>query len=126
MRPDRERPTILLMEDEPLISLDLCDTLVAAGYHVMGPANTATGALFLLKQRTPQAAIVDVLVKDGASTEVVQQLRRLKVPFLIHSGCAQDDPSAADCKDVPWLTKPAPPSDLLALLGSMCEREMVS
>ncbi|MHC2103614.1 hypothetical protein [Methylobacterium sp. CM6246] len=35
-------------------------------------------------------AIIDVALRDGPCTELANTLRRLNVPFLVHSGRQQD------------------------------------
>ena len=32
-----DQPVILIAEDEPIVGLDLCDTIAEAGYLVEGP-----------------------------------------------------------------------------------------
>jgi len=120
-----ERPSVLLVEDQPLICLELCETLTEAGLHVIGPANTAAGAQFLLKRCVPSAAIVDVRVRDGASAEVVQRLKERNIPFLVHSRHPQHA-AARDLQKAPWLPKPASPADLLALLGRVRNLELAA
>ena len=126
MRSPGERPSVLLVEDQPLISLDLCEILTQAGYQVIGPANTTAAVRFLLQRNAPCVAIVDVFVRDGTSAEVVRELRRRNVPYLVHSRHPRDEAAASDCGTAPWLAKPACSSDLLNLLGNMREPEMTS
>ena len=112
-------PSVLLIEDEPLISLDLCEILVGAGYDVLGPAHTLDGALFLLQHQTPQLAIVDILLRDGPCTEVAHQLRKRGVPFLVHSGYGRHSAEMPGFDDVPWLAKPALPGEVVQVLHEL-------
>ncbi len=126
MRSPEERPTVLLVEDEALISLELCEILTEAGYQVIGPANTTAGVRFLLRRNAPCVAILDVFVRDGTSAEIVRELRRRNVPYLVHSRHPRSEAAASDCGSAPWLAKPACSSDLLNLLGNTREPEMTS
>ena len=114
-----EPPSVLLIENEPLISLDLCNTLVEAGYQVIGPANTVAGALFLLRQHKPDFAILDILLSDGPCTEVARQLQRLHILFLIYSGYGRHSVEIDGFSDVPWLAKPAQPSEIIGSIDAM-------
>lgn len=111
--------TVLLAEDEALISLDLSDTLESAGYRVVGPVATVADAIAMVHSETPHMAIVDFMLRDGVSTELMRLLRLRKVPFVIHSGYRRDADLASECGDAPWLGKPILPHDLLITMGCL-------
>lgn len=108
--------SVLLVDDEPLIGLDLSDTLVGAGYEVIGPASTIATALSLLDRQTPRYAVIDVKVRDGLCLDLARQLRRQNVPFIIHTGYPRDGSDPMEFSEAPRLIKPASPSDLLQAL----------
>ncbi|ACK84206.1 helix-turn-helix domain-containing protein [Methylorubrum extorquens] len=114
-----QQPSVLLTEEVPLVGMDLSDTLEQAGYRVLGPAATASQALSLLEQETPALAVIDIMLKDGPCTELARELRRRGVAFLVHSGCYQDEPLASEFLGVPWISKPAPPDDVVSVLGEL-------
>ncbi|GEP07052.1 helix-turn-helix domain-containing protein [Methylobacterium oxalidis] len=114
-----QQPVILLTEADPLVGMDLSDALERAGYRVLGPVGTMAEALRHLEQGTPTLAIIDVLLKDGRCTALARGLRQRGVPFLVHSGCRQDQRLAGEFQDVPWLGKPALPEDVVALCGQL-------
>ena len=107
------KPRVLVLEDEALIALDLQDELQSAGYEVAGPFTTCAAALEWLRTHTPDAAILDVALKDGPCREIALELARRKVPFLIYSGLYEDRELLADLQHVPWIEKPAPPAVLV-------------
>ncbi len=107
------RPLVLVLEDEALIALTLQDDLQDAGYEVAGPFTTCAAALEWLRTHTPDAAILDVALKDGPCREIALELARRKVPFLIYSGLHEDRQLLADLQHVPWIEKPAPPAVLV-------------
>lgn len=113
------RPSVLLTEDDALIRVDLRDALEQAGYRVIGPAVTSAEALSLLDQETPALAVIDIVLRDGSCAELARELRQRGVPFLVHSGCGKDEPLAGEFQDVPWLSKPAMPQDVVMLLGGL-------
>lgn len=52
--------SILVVEDEALIAMDLQALLEDAGYRVIGPANSIAAALKLLEREKPDLALLDV------------------------------------------------------------------
>ncbi|WP_373696789.1 response regulator [Microvirga yunnanensis] len=97
----------LLIEDNPLVGLDLADALDAGGYYVAGPFPCGREACEWLARFTPDVAVVDLTLRDGRCLELVRELRARTIPFIIYSGCPiQQRPSDVPA-DVPWLEKPA-------------------
>ena len=114
-----QQPVVLLTETDAMIGADLSDALEKAGYRVLGPVGTMAEALHLLEQDKPTLAVIDVLLKDGRCTALVRELRQRSVPFLVHSGCRQDQRLAADFQGAPWLSKPATPWDVVSTLDEL-------
>src|SRR5215204_171408 len=66
--PERERlagATVLVVEDNAIIGLDLQMTLEAFGCRVLGPASSNEHALEVLVHERPDAAVVDLRLTDG-------------------------------------------------------------
>jgi two-component SAPR family response regulator len=100
------RPCCLVLEDQALIGLALEASLEEAGFDVAGPFDNSSDALAWLRRRTPDLALVDVLLRDGTCVFVARELRRKKVPYAIYSGLNPPEPIAPEFQDVPWLRKP--------------------
>lgn len=79
-------PRILVLDDEPLISLMLQDWLTELACETVGPAYTAQGALRLIESAPPNAAILDLSLGDHKSYEVASALRCRKIPFAFATG----------------------------------------
>jgi DNA-binding NtrC family response regulator len=79
----------LLLEDEPLISMDLEMTLGAAGVDVTSVMSCEEANDWLEICR-PDVVVVDIELRDGCSDKVVQRLVEDNIPFIVHSG---DHPS---------------------------------
>lgn len=77
--------TILIVEDEFLIAMDLEVILRRHGWLIMGPAATVTEALRLLQTALPSVAILDVTLRDGVVSPVAEALQNLGVPFIVSS-----------------------------------------
>jgi CheY-like chemotaxis protein len=58
---------ILIIEDEPLIALDLEDIVTSLGHRVAGVARTHKEAIKLARERKPQLVLTDIQLADGSS-----------------------------------------------------------
>jgi two-component system, response regulator PdtaR len=77
---------VLVVEDEPLIGLDLQYLLEEAGYKVVGPATTVAEALQLIHDHALRAALVDLNLGSESSENVLTQLKALSVPVVLLTG----------------------------------------
>lgn len=111
------RKTILIVEDEFLIAMDLQLLLEAHGWQVVGPAPSVGEALRLLEASLPSAALLDVNLGDEFVTPVAQVLKEKGIPFVIAS--AYDSPEGVGggvLAGAPNVGKPANAPRLLAAL----------
>lgn len=91
-RQQKERPGILVVEDEAMIALDIAAILKETGYDVVSLAATGEAALRTAARRAPALALVDVALRgaiDGVETARQLQARH-GVPILFVS--AHSDP----------------------------------
>lgn len=77
---------VLVVEDEPLIALDICDMLAGAGAAVIGPASTVARALALVETRALAAAVLDFRLDGETVLPVAAALSARSVPFAFHTG----------------------------------------
>ena len=91
-------PTIVLVEDDPVLSTFLADNLSADGYEPV-VAETLRDGLRELEFRRPDLAIVDLGLPDGSGLELIERVRtadgiasRLDptVPLIVLSARAGD------------------------------------
>ena len=66
--------TVLLLEDDPLLSADLALLLEDAGAEVIGPFRTFHEGLATVEAGLPHAALLDVELLDGKSFPVADRL----------------------------------------------------
>ncbi|SFC77730.1 response regulator [Devosia psychrophila] len=105
------RPVALLLEDEPLIAMDVEMTLEGAGFEVIN-LMSCEAAHGWLDQYLPDVVIVDIELRDGPCTDVVLRLVEGNIRFLVHSG---DQPGKYACTPFAhgaWVSKPAAADDL--------------
>ena len=77
--------TILIVEDEPLIALQLHTALQEAGASLIA-ATSANEALQLIRRNDVSAAIVDVSLGDRDCYPVCEELSGRRIPFAFHTG----------------------------------------
>ncbi|WP_018236921.1 response regulator [Ensifer sp. BR816] len=83
--------TVLIVEDEFLIAMDLKLLLERCGWRVLGPAATAEEAIRLLDEELPAVALLDVTLRDGSVTPVAKALRAQSVPFVVASAYSKPE-----------------------------------
>lgn len=59
--------SVLIIEDEPLISMQLEDLVSSLGHTICGTAATRTQALEVVAQTTPGLVLADIQLADGSS-----------------------------------------------------------
>jgi DNA-binding response OmpR family regulator len=78
--------TLLLVEDEPLILLDLEYAVEDSGHHFVS-ASCVAQALSHLAECTIDLAILDVNLGHGQTcVPVADELQQREIPFVLHSG----------------------------------------
>jgi DNA-binding response OmpR family regulator len=87
-----KRHRVFILEDDPLISMDLAATAEELGCEVVGPVY-ALGAesTDIAEHGDVDVAIVDVMLANGRSDEVIRALRERGIPVIISSGLMNDD-----------------------------------
>jgi DNA-binding response OmpR family regulator len=91
-------PTVLLVEDDPLVRGFLADNLIADGFAVVG-AESLGEALRRLELAPPDVAVVDVCLPDGSGLELLARVRAAgsagtrvdpALPMLVLSGRGEE------------------------------------
>ncbi len=83
---------LLVVEDETLIAMELCQDLAALGWNIVGPAATIEEAMRLIdEQPLPDAAVLDVNLGGKLVYPLAELLQAKGVPFVFCSGYQQLD-----------------------------------
>ena len=77
--------SILVVEDEMLIGMDIRSALEQAGAYVTA-TTTVRHALILVEHDGLAAAIMDHALADGDSTELCARLTARGIPYVSYSG----------------------------------------
>jgi len=112
---DPEDKRVLLVEDEPLVSMMLADMLSAFGHKVDGPYSRFSDAILAAKTNNLQAGILDVNLGGEKTYAVADILTDRKIPFAFVTGYGPDSIVPA-FSHAPVLQKPIEAAKLHALL----------
>ena len=75
----------LVVDDEPIIAMTICDWLADLGHTVLGPASDLASALALTEEAL-DGVILDVTLGPQTTVAVAVRLIELGVPFAVASG----------------------------------------
>lgn len=104
---------ILVIEDEPLVALDLVSMLEDFGSTVIGPFGTVDEAVGAIKGLTADFAFLDGNLHGQPVDEVAAALTRSEIPFAFLTGYGRDSlPTAFAHIDI--VSKPFSPEQILA------------
>ena len=116
--PSRRSLSVLVVEDDFVISATLAAVLELNGHTVVGPSGSVPSALKLLETARPDAALLDVKLQGRLAMPVAERLRRLGIPFVVTSAYATLDFEGCEfVKGAPHLLKPFDEQRLLDALN---------
>ena len=107
--------SILIIEDQALIALDIQQVLEEQGART-STVRTVAAALLAIEDPAISAAIVDHALGNGDGSVLCQRLKDRRVPFVTYSGHANLEGACAGTRH---LTKPTSESLLVSTLKDM-------
>jgi len=108
---------VLIVEDEPIVSLDIESTLRSAGYQVIGTAGSVSRALKLLGNSQCDLVVLDMNLGGESAEPVAEELQQRGITYICLTGYATYRLPAGS-QDVPVLLKPFEPDKLLAMIDT--------
>jgi DNA-binding response OmpR family regulator len=115
-RPHLQGSSILVVEDEPLIVMDISMAFEHTGAHLT-TTNTVKHAKLLVEHDGLSAAILDHALSDGECTNLCARLLERNIPFLMYSGGEKS--TEGPCKDAPHIAKPSTHAELLDAMEAL-------
>jgi DNA-binding response OmpR family regulator len=112
-RPTLKGRSILIVEDEPLIAMDITRAFEGTG-AALTTTNSLHQASVLVEHDGLSAAILDHSLGDGDSSLLYARLTERGIPFLIYSGYPKVQ---GPCARALHVNKPAAPGELVAAMG---------
>jgi ActR/RegA family two-component response regulator len=87
MSIETKRRSILVLEDETIVAMDIAMSLKEAGFEVQGPFKSSSKALASLQKDQPAFAVLDLNLGNGETSEgVATKLTETKCPFVFLTG----------------------------------------
>ena len=111
---------ILVVEDDPIIAMDVVASLARADATVVGPAYSVRRALDLIDRSPLDAAVLDYRLEAETASPVAYRLASMGRPFLFHTS-SRSNPALAH-PGVPIVDKPTRPEELVAAVNALTRR----
>src|SRR5579864_4219165 len=111
---------VLLVEDEPLVALDLGALLGGEGAEVVGPGRSLAEGLRLAGAAGLDAALLDVRIGGDTIGPIAKLLQDRGVPFAFYTGQVDSDALRLEWPTAPVITKPSPSRQLVAVIERLC------
>ncbi|MDP3908591.1 response regulator [Novosphingobium sp.] len=112
---------VLVVEDEPLVGMEIEYTIEELGHEVVGPVAQLVDAVAAAADATLGCAILDINIRGGHSYPVADLLLARGVPVLLLSGYGRQ--SLPDrLQAAAYLTKPFTSGQLQQEVRNLCAR----
>ncbi|MCT7668168.1 response regulator [Shinella kummerowiae] len=113
-----ENKRILILEDDPLLALDLEDFFTELGARVIGPVSSVEQALQAVSTGI-DGAVLDLNLRGVYSYPVIEALAEAGTPLVVCSGYAELPDTRTELTDIVLLPKPC---DLKVLQARLAEQ----
>jgi DNA-binding response OmpR family regulator len=108
--------SVLILEDDPLISQMLTELLREAGYQVVGPVASIEGARVLVAERGINAALLDIdLGAEGLCFGLASMLKAQRIPFAFLTAYS-DRLTPIELRESPRIEKPFSHEEVLTVV----------
>ena len=111
--------TVLLVEDEAILAIDITEELRRFGAAVIGPARTVREALKLVQDSDLTAAVLDLNLMGELSFPVAELLFQRNVPFIFQTGYFDSPMISEKWPNTKVLIKPLNFALLIDTVGSL-------
>ena len=115
MNPTAMRGRIIIVEDEPLISIAIEQAVLEAGCEVAGFAHGVAEAFALLDEVQFHGVVLDANLCGESAEPIAAHLKSTNSPYILVTGYARDQLGFAD-ECVPLVRKPFACNELIAAI----------
>jgi light-regulated signal transduction histidine kinase (bacteriophytochrome) len=112
--------SILVVEDQSLIAMDIEETLRRSGAHEVFLAASVENAVEQLSEFTPDVAVLDFSLSEGTSESVADVLTSKGVPFLFATGYGDRAIIPERFEQVAVIRKPVSSASLATQVLAVC------
>lgn len=110
-----------VIEDEPLIAVNITSVLQQGGAEVSGPAATVSDALRIIEESDLDGALVDANLRGRPAGDIAAALTRKMIPFVFVTGYGREALPAGFARTI-ILKKPFTEEQLLETLALLVEQ----
>ena len=118
----QEHTRILIVEDEPLIALNLEELLVDAGFNIAAIAGKLEKALALIESGACDAAIIDANLAGVSASPLASALTARGLPFIVLSGYSREQLDGS-FPGALFIQKPCRPAQLIQALNTILHKQ---
>jgi DNA-binding response OmpR family regulator len=111
--------TILIVEDEALLALDLMYAMEDMGARVVGPCYRLKAALASAREVPVDGAVLDVDLAGDAVFPLADELVKARVPFIFHTGRQNPQDLMSRYSGARVCPKPTSPDSVAAELSKL-------
>jgi CheY-like chemotaxis protein/DNA-directed RNA polymerase specialized sigma24 family protein len=110
---------VLIIEDEPIIAMEIEDIVQSLGHRIIGVARTETQALDIAKTKQPKLILADIQLADGSSglEAVGKLLQRFQCPVIFITAFPERLLTGQRPEPAFLLTKPFVPEMVKAVIS---------
>ena len=110
--------SVLVVEDEVIIGMMLCQELSRAGAVAFGPITSVADAVKHLDSKAVDLVILDAKLAGGSGADLVASLKARRIPYVVVSGYEKTS-LPLGLRGVPFVAKPVSMPLLLEAIGTM-------
>jgi DNA-binding response OmpR family regulator len=107
--------SILIVEDEFFIAMQIADTIKCCGGSIVGPVADLQKARYLAQRETVDGVILDLMLKGESSLSLADELISRGTPVILTTGYAQSHLTER-YSQLPQLAKPVREAALVRLI----------
>ena len=112
---------VLVVDDEPLVAMDVAGILVEAGCEVLGPAGTLSAAKALISRGEFDIALLDANLGGQPVDELAAAVADRKIPFAFLTGYTREGLPRA-FRNAPMIGKPFTRRQIVDVLRQLVQR----
>ena len=117
---------ILVVEDEPLVAIELQSVLEGEGHSVVGPAMNLARGLDLARADGFDLAFLDISLGEEKSFPIARELARRRIPFAFVTGYTDINAVPEELRGATRIQKPYGLEDIRNAIGHLASRSASS
>jgi DNA-binding response OmpR family regulator len=115
--------SVLVVEDDLLLAMDVEGTLTGAGAVVVDVCHTLHEAMARSDADDFAVAVLDFSLGSDSVAPLARRLASRNLPFVLHTGMPRGEPSLVEWRNYPIVEKPASPHALVSAVRTVAARE---